>query len=594
MKITVLFFSTNRLEFLIPTIKSFYKYVDFGDNEVYSILIDDYPKERNNEIFSSIKRNYKIDKLILHEENMGYSKSWKEGWDNVPNDSDYIFHQEDDFIFNKKININELLDIFKVMDNKLYQIVLKRQVWFEKNDLIYKIENNIIESKEIEVNVNNKNHTLIINNHLFNSNPCIYPYFITKIKFDNTIHEHTIIENIKKIYPNMNGCIYGKKKAPPIITHIGDYTQGKKLVQGDLCYELFKDYDPLKKYDAKKWLCEYNHNCKFNENHFLYFLELENTLLENNRIMKINKLQSVIDINTQLLDAYYYLMLEYQNNKEHLKAYTTGLSAGNDWKKQKYFYDEQEERIYTYLFRLNLAVNAYYSEFYNEAYMINKELMIEYPDDKILIQNQKFYLSKVNTNFVPELEKKYLMKYFNNSDPRISIIEDFYKNPYEIRDFALKQEFNVGGNFPGKRTKSFKKNYHKAMFENILNKKITYWPEEYNGSFQIVTENYKSWIHRDQTEYSAIIFLTPEPEISTGGTVFYKHKKTGLFKDNNDEDKKILDDSSNSISDWESTDTVGNIFNRCLIFKGKYNHKSNKYFGDCLKNGRLFQIFFFD
>ena len=86
MKITVLFFSTNRLEFLIPTIKSFYKYVDFGDNEVYSILIDDYPKERNNEIFSSIKRNYKIDKLILHEENMGYSKSWKEGWDNVPND----------------------------------------------------------------------------------------------------------------------------------------------------------------------------------------------------------------------------------------------------------------------------------------------------------------------------------------------------------------------------------------------------------------------------------------------------------------------------------------------------------------------------
>ena len=65
--------------------------------------------------------------------------------------------------------------------------------------------------------------------------------------------------------------------------------------------------------------------------------------------MKIKKLQTVIDINTHLLDAYYYLMLEYQNNKEYLKAYTTGLSAGNDWKKQKYFYDEQEEKIYTYL-----------------------------------------------------------------------------------------------------------------------------------------------------------------------------------------------------------------------------------------------------
>jgi hypothetical protein len=34
-------------------------------------------------------------------------------------------------------------------------------------------------------------------------------------------------------------------------------------------------------------------------------------------------------------------------------------------------------------------------------------------------------------------------------------IDDFYENPMEVRDFALKQEFKVRGNYPGQRTKSF-------------------------------------------------------------------------------------------------------------------------------------------
>ena len=33
------------------------------------------------------------------------------------------------------------------------------------------------------------------------------------------------------------------------------------------------------------------------------------------------------------------------------------------------------------------------------------------------------------------------------------IIDDFYSNPEEVRDFALQQEFFVEGNFPGFRTK---------------------------------------------------------------------------------------------------------------------------------------------
>ena len=36
-------------------------------------------------------------------------------------------------------------------------------------------------------------------------------------------------------------------------------------------------------------------------------------------------------------------------------------------------------------------------------------------------------------------------------------IDNFYANPKEVREFALKQEFKVRGNYPGQRTISFLK-----------------------------------------------------------------------------------------------------------------------------------------
>ena len=35
------------------------------------------------------------------------------------------------------------------------------------------------------------------------------------------------------------------------------------------------------------------------------------------------------------------------------------------------------------------------------------------------------------------------------------VIDDFYAEPQKVRDFALKQEFKVRGNYPGQRTESY-------------------------------------------------------------------------------------------------------------------------------------------
>ena len=48
------------------------------------------------------------------------------------------------------------------------------------------------------------------------------------------------------------------------------------------------------------------------------------------------------------------------------------------------------------------------------------------------------------------------------------IIDDFYSNPEEVREFALQQEFFVEGNFPGHRTKSFLSDGIKETIQDIL------------------------------------------------------------------------------------------------------------------------------
>ena len=194
-----------------------------------------------------------------------------------------------------------------------------------------------------------------------------------------------------------------------------------------------------------------------------------------------------------------------------------------------------------------------------------------------------------------------VFKYKNDSDNMSAIIiDDFYDNPMELREKVLNYSFEVKGNYPGFRTGCLLDQPEfsniKQRFENIIGKKIVYWPETYNSSFQYVTEEMHSWIHRDATQWSAVVYMTPNAPCN-GGTNLYKHKELQIEYDKdakNDNDIKTLNDDSRNYDKWELVDSVGNKFNRCILFKGKRSHQSGVYFGKNKETARLFQTFFFD
>ena len=186
------------------------------------------------------------------------------------------------------------------------------------------------------------------------------------------------------------------------------------------------------------------------------------------------------------------------------------------------------------------------------------------------------------------------------------ILDNFYQDPDNVRQFALSQEYNIIGNYPGRRSAAMPSESAKNIIANVLrpiNGEITHWEsgdDSYNGSFQYATSKDKSWIHDDKyTTWAGVCYLTPNAPVSSG-TALFTHIETGLnktpLKENGEVDFELLNkiyQDSQDFTKWELNVQVNNIYNRLVLYRGSYFHTSLDYFGNDLNDGRLFQTFFF-
>lgn len=179
---------------------------------------------------------------------------------------------------------------------------------------------------------------------------------------------------------------------------------------------------------------------------------------------------------------------------------------------------------------------------------------------------------------------------------RVFVVENFYKDPYAVREFALQQEYFDDPGYIGRRTrKQFFIPGVKEAFEEIIGQKIVKWEEHgMNARFQHNWAGEKLVYHCDDQKWAGMVYLTPDAPYQTG-TSTWAHRE-----------KKIHHNSMPGIMDcfnqrtfldrtpYEPVDTFGNVFNRLVIFDGGLIHSATDYFGDCLENCRLWHMFFFD
>ena len=171
------------------------------------------------------------------------------------------------------------------------------------------------------------------------------------------------------------------------------------------------------------------------------------------------------------------------------------------------------------------------------------------------------------------------------------IIDDFLDDPDEIRNFLIdnKVPFEIKGPYPGQRTPPVDNQVYKNMIveklHEVLPFKIKMYPLSY--VFQLCLSIDKSWIHLDPSDWTGVLYLTPNAPIESG---------TLLFKEDLELVNKIREPGGSGKTKAHVMSTLGNVYNRLVLWRGsEIPHKSNLAgFGDCLENGRLTQVFFFD
>ena len=173
------------------------------------------------------------------------------------------------------------------------------------------------------------------------------------------------------------------------------------------------------------------------------------------------------------------------------------------------------------------------------------------------------------------------------------VVDEFYNNVDDVRKFALSQQFDVTGNYPGVRTQNFINDSTKQTIQNLVSESVSDWldgPEGYSGAFQLTTSEHKSWVHNDSyNNWAGVLYLTPDAPVS-GGTGFFRSKIDGSLTSTSHD---LGDGVYQNMSLWEKVGEVGNVYNRLILFRADQWHTSLDYFGDDLHNGRLTQVFFF-
>jgi hypothetical protein len=245
-KICQVVFSTNRLEFLLPTLDSQERFLDSTDCQVHAIFIDDYPDQRNDSLISELVKAYGYDEIILHQTNQGLSSTWSEFWELIKDrDYDYVWHQEDDVEILEPVSISQLVRLLQ-SNSELSQVRLSRQAWYSDDaDPCASPTDYIFDQFRYVVDLQPR---------VFSPMASLYPHWITQLPyrdtFDINLNEGMIAQFLyhnQALVPAEIRNQAGKN----LVRHIGDWTVGKRVLPGEPGWERFSAFDSNTRYNSR-------------------------------------------------------------------------------------------------------------------------------------------------------------------------------------------------------------------------------------------------------------------------------------------------------------------------------------------------------
>ena len=192
----------------------------------------------------------------------------------------------------------------------------------------------------------------------------------------------------------------------------------------------------------------------------------------------------------------------------------------------------------------------------------------------------------------------------------MKIIENTFKNPYEIRKVALSLDYVTCNtlSWPGYRVDLPEP--IRSQYFSIIKKQFNDVDRIKSAYFQYIDE---SWIsgscHYDETKYTCITFLNTETQINSGLEIYDEkyscHKDRKLIDIFNPIKEKFYSSEKNVIqkilfkqrlkqynSQFKDPCIISNKFNRTIGFKSEKMHRAQDFFGTKKSNSRLTLVSF--
>lgn len=198
-------------------------------------------------------------------------------------------------------------------------------------------------------------------------------------------------------------------------------------------------------------------------------------------------------------------------------------------------------------------------------------------------------------------------------NPSFIIIDNFYEDPYKVREHALTCEYDVDGKsssynngnapWPGKMSsKPYLVSGLDLKVSKLLKCNVIQQLGKDSGKFRISksTDTSNNVVHADGVLnnyplYAGVLYLNPNVT-DIEGTILYKHKPSNeRILTSKDEYKRIVANKEDKdISYWQRELVSYITWNRLIIYPGHMFHGIGPLFGTKDSDARLVQIFFWE
>lgn len=207
-KVSLVVITDGRQDCIERTISGFESVVNFSFYE--KIIINDSADIRYHHYLTSRFPHFKI---VSHETRRGLAGAVQSAWSSVSTDSDYVFHLEDDFLFNETPAIEDMINLLKDNPHLVQMALVRAPVNPPEEEVGGFVFQNLQDYHQ--------KNGYFEHGRLFTLNPCVYPMSTVKIGWPDHGGESEFTSKVHSIDSNFRFGFYGDIYDKPRTVHIG-------------------------------------------------------------------------------------------------------------------------------------------------------------------------------------------------------------------------------------------------------------------------------------------------------------------------------------------------------------------------------------